>query len=57
MYMIMAATAMVMTFMLVFSGLYQDNFNDKKRILMEDYGYALQNEFILAAKSKACSPS
>lgn len=52
MVMVMIATLMVIVFMSIFSYLYQDNIKDKQRILAEDFGYALYNEFILASEAK-----
>ena len=51
--MIISATAMIIVFMVVFSELYQDNLSDKKRIIAEDFGYSLQNEFIIAGETKS----
>ena len=51
-FMIMAGTFMIIIFMVIFSELYQDNIRDKKRILIEDYAYSLQNEFILASAAR-----
>ena len=48
----MSATAMIIIFAAIFSELYQDNLRDKKRILFEDYGYGLQNEFIMAKQTR-----
>ncbi|MBN2368323.1 hypothetical protein JXC34_04850 [Candidatus Woesearchaeota archaeon] len=45
------ATAMIIVFMVIFSEIYGDNLDDKRRILAEDYGYSLQNEFIVAAST------
>ncbi len=50
--MVMSATVMVIVFMIVFSELYQDNLTEKKQIIMEDFGYSLQNEFVMASESK-----
>ena len=50
-FMMMAAVATVMIFMVLFSELYKDNSIEKKRIIAEDYASSLQNEFILAAQS------
>jgi hypothetical protein len=50
--MVMFATLMVIIFMFLFSELYQDNLKDKKRILFEDYGYSIQNEFIMASEAR-----
>ena len=50
--MVISATAMVIIFTVIFSELYQDNLRDKKRILFEDYGYALQNEFFMAKQTR-----
>jgi hypothetical protein len=50
--MIMAATAMILVFMVVFSEVYQDNIRDKKQILAQDFGYSVQNEFIIAVEAK-----
>ena len=49
--MVMAATAMVLVFMVMFSELYQDNISDKKRILAEDFGASVQNEIIIATET------
>ncbi len=51
--MVMISTLMVIVFMSVFSLMYQDNIKDKKRIILEDYGYSLYNEFILASEAKS----
>jgi len=48
----MAATSMVLVFMVMFSELYQDNLTDKKRILAEDFGASVQNEIIVASETK-----
>ena len=53
MYMVMSGALMVVIFMVTFSELYQDNITDKKRILAEDFGYSIQNEFIMAAEAKS----
>jgi hypothetical protein len=45
----MAATAMILIFVVIFSTLYQDNFDDKKRIISNDFGKSIQNEYIIAA--------
>jgi len=50
--MVMAATGMIIIFTVIFSELYQDNISDKKRILFEDYGYGLQNEFLMAKQTR-----
>ena len=50
--MVMAATLALIVFMTVFSQLYQDNMSDRKRLLIEDYGYSLQNEFLIARSAK-----
>jgi hypothetical protein len=47
--MMMAATAMILIFVVIFSTLYQDNFDDKKRIISNDFGKSIQNEYIIAA--------
>lgn len=52
MFMVMAATVAMIVFMTVFSDLYKDNMNDKKRLLAEDFGYYLQNEFKIASNAK-----
>lgn len=48
----MISTILLIVFMVVFSQMYQDNINDKERILAEDFGYFLHNEFILASEAK-----
>jgi hypothetical protein len=48
----MAATSMVLIFMVMFSELYQDNLSDKKRILAKDFGASVQNEIIVASETK-----
>lgn len=52
MVMVMISTLMLIVFMSIFSHLYQDNIKDKQRILAEDFGYALYNEFVLASEAK-----
>jgi len=47
--MMMAATVMILIFTVIFSTLYQDNFDDKKRIIANDFGKSIQNEYIIAA--------
>jgi hypothetical protein len=51
--MIISATAMIIIFMVIFSELYQDNLRDKKAILAQDFGYSLQNEFMMAAQARS----
>ena len=50
--MVSISAFMLIVFMSVYSLVYQDNISDKKRILAEDFGYALHNEFILASEAK-----
>ncbi len=52
MYMIMAATMMIILFTVIFSEIYQDNLRDKKAIIFEDFGYSIQTEVIMAAEAK-----
>lgn len=47
--MIITATLMTLIFMFLFSEIYQDGLKDKKKILAEDLGYSMQNEFIIAS--------
>ncbi|MBN1502430.1 hypothetical protein JW930_02720 [Candidatus Woesearchaeota archaeon] len=43
---------MLIVFATIFSDIYQDNLVEKKKILAEDFGYSIQNEFLLAAQSE-----
>jgi hypothetical protein len=52
MFMMMAATLAMIVFMSVFSELYQDNMSDKKRLLAEDFGTMMQNEFLIASQTR-----
>ena len=52
MFTVMSATAVVIIFMTIYSDMYQDNLTDKRAIVMEDYGYSLQNEFLIADEAK-----
>ena len=47
-----AATVMVFAFSFVFFEMYSDNLARKEEILLRDYGYSLQNEFIVASESR-----
>ena len=50
-FMIMTGTAMILIFTVIFSELYQDNLTDKKNIIMQDFGYSIQNEFLIASQT------
>ena len=50
---VVAATAIIISLMGLFSHLYQNNYVDRERIIIQDFAYSVQNEFIMAAKSKS----
>jgi hypothetical protein len=50
MFMVIAGTFVIIIFMTLFSGIYQDNLKDKKRNTFEDFSYSLQSEFIIASQ-------
>lgn len=52
MMMIIAATFVVIVFIIVFSTMISNDNIDKKKVIMKDFGYYLQNEFIMASKAK-----
>ena len=51
--MVVAASAIIIALMGLFSHLYQNNYTDRERIIIKDFAYSIQNEFIMAAKSKS----
>jgi hypothetical protein len=48
----MMATMMIIGFTVIFSELYQDNLSDKQNLLIEDFAYSVQNEFVIAIQTK-----
>jgi hypothetical protein len=52
MVMMIVGTIILVVFILMISELYDDNASDKKRLLAEDFGKSIQQEFLLAQRSK-----
>lgn len=50
--MMLTASIILVMFISMLSELYGDNMSDKKRIIAEDYGMSLQQEFLLAQSSQ-----